>query len=76
MKLLNIATVIAVIAGTAAIAQNMVEDSDGDGAFSMEEMQAAYPDLTSDVFAAVDVNADGVVDTDELAAAQEAGILS
>ena len=62
-------------AGTAAIAQD-VTDADGDGAYSMEELMVAYPNLTADVFAAVDANADGVVDADELAAAHASGTLS
>ncbi len=58
----------------AAIAQD-VADTDGDGVYSMEELMAAYPDLTDEVFVLIDANADGAVDADELAAAQEAGTL-
>ncbi|MBT8425419.1 MAG: EF-hand domain-containing protein [Silicimonas sp.] len=76
MKLMNIATALAVFAGTAAVAQTMVEDTDGDGAYSMEELMVVYPEITEDVFAVVDTNADGAVDADELAAAEEAGVLS
>lgn len=56
----------------AAVAQ----DVDGDGNYSMEELAAAYPDLTAEVYAIVDANGDGTVDADELAAAQEAGTLA
>lgn len=60
-----------------ALAQDMtVEDANGDGVYSMEELQAAYPDLTEDQFKLIDANADGSVDADELAAAQEAGTLA
>lgn len=59
---------------TAAIAAD-VEDSDGDGVFSMDELKAAYPDLTDDLFGVVDGNGDGMVDPDELAAALDAGLL-
>ncbi|MBT8417670.1 MAG: EF-hand domain-containing protein [Silicimonas sp.] len=76
MKLMNIATALAVFAGTAAVAQTMVEDTDGDGAYSMEELMVVYPEITEDVFAVVDTNADGAVDAEELAAAEEAGVLS
>ncbi|MCU9846945.1 EF-hand domain-containing protein [Defluviimonas sp. WL0024] len=60
----------------AANAQTTVTDTDGSGAYSIEELTAAYPDLTAEVFATIDVNADGVVDADELAAAREAGTLA
>ena len=58
----------------AAIAQD-VADTDGDGVYSMEELMAEYPEITDEVFALIDANADGAVDADELAAAQEAGTL-
>jgi hypothetical protein len=58
-----------------AIAQE-VADTDGVGVYSMEELMAAYPNLTPEVFALVDANADGTVDSDELTAAQEAGTLA
>lgn len=76
MKFLNIATLVGVVAASTAIAQTMVEDSDGDGLYSMDELMVVYPDMTEDTFAAVDTNGDGSVDADELAAAQEAGTLS
>lgn len=58
----------------AAVAQEVV-DADGNGTYSMEELMAAYPDLTEDIFVTVDANADGEVDADELAVAQAAGTL-
>ena len=76
MKLFNIATLAALVAASAAVAQTMVEDTDGDGVYSMEELMVVYPDLTEDGFAAVDTNADGAVDAEELAAAQETGLLT
>ncbi len=60
----------------AANAQTVVTDTDGNGTFSIEELTAAYPDMTAELFATVDANADGAVDADELAAAQEAGTLA
>ncbi|AZQ67563.1 EF-hand domain-containing protein [Silicimonas algicola] len=62
------------LGATAATAAD-VTDTDGDGMYSMEEIQAAYPDLTEEVFATIDANADGMVDADELAAAETAGTL-
>ncbi|GAA5067134.1 EF-hand domain-containing protein [Roseibacterium beibuensis] len=60
--------------GNAAVAQTMLEDTDGDGAYSYEEMLAAYPDLTQELFDEADANADGAIDADELAAAREGGL--
>ncbi|MBK5933101.1 EF hand domain-containing protein [Rhodovulum imhoffii] len=62
-----------VLAAGAAVAQ--VEDVDGDGVYSLDEILAVYPDLTEETFAEIDTNADGVVDADEMAAAVEAGLL-
>ena len=50
-----------------------VQDTDGNGIFSLEEMQVAVPDMTAEAYAAVDTNADGGVDATELAAAITAG---
>jgi hypothetical protein len=63
-------------AAGAANAQTVVTDTDGNGSYSIEEMTAAYPDMTPDIFAQVDVNGDGAVDADELAAAREQGTLA
>ena len=61
---------------SAVAAQTMVEDTDGDGMYSMEEMVAVFPALTEERYFEIDTNADGSVDADELAAAQEAGLLA
>jgi hypothetical protein len=73
-------TTIALAAGLAlggvqVAAQNAlpVQDADGDGVFSLAEMQVAVPDMTAEGYAAIDSNADGGVDATELAAALEAG---
>ncbi|MEL6522619.1 MAG: EF-hand domain-containing protein [Pseudomonadota bacterium] len=50
-------------------------DTDGDGLFSLTELQVAYPDLTAETYASLDANADGMLDADEVVAAQEAGVL-
>ena len=67
-------TLMAAFAATAAIAEGL-EDSDGDGMYSLEEVQAAFPDVTDDGFAIADTSGDGMLDADELAAAQDAGLI-
>lgn len=61
---------------TASLADTAVEDADGDGTYSMEEILTAYPNLTDEVFAEIDTNDDGAVDADELALAMAAGLLA
>ena len=74
MKPLVTTAVVALLAAGSAFAQ--VSDADGDGVFSLAEIQAAYPDVTEDAFAAIDTDGDGAVSVDELAAAEEAGVLT
>lgn len=50
-------------------------DTDGDGVVTLEELQAAYPEIAAEDFAVMDTNADGVLDDEELSAAQGAGLL-
>lgn len=67
----------AAMSATMAMAQDapMAEDTDGDGFYSLEELQAAYPDLTAEAYETLDTNADGNVDAAEVAAGLEAGVL-
>lgn len=74
-KLVLALATISSFAAVQANAQTVVTDTDGNGTYSMEELKAAYPDLTEETFTAVDANADGAVDADELKAAIEAGTL-
>lgn len=60
--------VLAMGAGPAA-------DANGDGMLSVEELQAAFPEVTVESFMAMDTDTDGLLNTDEVAAAQDAGIL-
>jgi hypothetical protein len=59
-----------------ANAEVMVADTDGNGTYSLEELVVSSPARTADVFAAIDANADGAVDADELKAAVEAGVVT
>ncbi|MCX7889272.1 MAG: EF-hand domain-containing protein [Rhodobacteraceae bacterium] len=68
-------TVLSLAAG-AAHAQTVVTDTDGNGTWSIEEMTAAYPDMTRELFAQIDVNGDGQIDADELQAAREQGLIA
>ena len=68
--------VLSAFGAAPAFAQTAVSDTDGNGTYSFEELQAAYPDLKQDTFTAIDVNGDGQVDADELQAAREAGTIA
>lgn len=59
----------------AAQALTAEQDVDGNGTYSIEELQAAFPELTAEAFGQIDVNADGEVDMTEAEAAQAAGLL-
>lgn len=59
-----------------AMSQSASEiDANGDGVLTMDEVQAALPDITSETFAAMDQNADGALDEGEVSAAQGAGLM-
>jgi len=68
-----LATAVAALA--ASTAWSAVEDSNGDGMFSFEEMLVAYPTLSEETFISIDTNGDGAVDEAELASAMDAGML-
>ncbi|MDF1715799.1 MULTISPECIES: EF-hand domain-containing protein [Paracoccaceae] len=51
------------------------QDVDGNGSYSLEELQAAVSDMTEDTFAEIDENGDGEVDMTEVETAQSAGLL-
>ncbi len=68
--------IFAVSVPAAAVALTAAEmDTNGDGLLTIDEVQAIYPDLNADSFTAMDLNADGALDAEEVAAAQEAGIM-
>ncbi len=61
---------------TAAFAaEDMMMDTDGDGLISLAELQFAYPEMTQEIFAAIDADGSGALDELELSVAMEAGIL-
>jgi hypothetical protein len=62
---------------SAATAQTLPEvaDTDGNGTWSLIELQAVWTDMTEDTFKAVDTGADGEVDATELQAALDGGVI-
>ena len=76
----RIALILAPFAlATVAVAQTAlpeVADTDGNGTWSLVELQAVWTDLTEDGFTAIDTNADGAVDTAELQAAVDGGVIT
>ncbi len=60
---------------TTAFADVSAMDVNGDGLLTMDEVQAAYPEVTADQFSQIDTNGDGAVDDAEMTAAQEAGLM-
>ena len=64
---------------TAAMAQTAlpeVADTDGNGTWSLVELQAVWTEMTEEGFAAVDTNADAAVDTAELQVALDNAVLT
>jgi len=72
----SLAIVLALAAAGAARAETAVVDGDGDGVYSIEELTAAYPDMTAELFTTMDVDASGTIDADELQAARETGTIA
>lgn len=58
-----------------SFAQDAAIDIDGDGMYSLPELQAVMPTMTEDDFAMLDASGDGLLDADEIAAGVEAGLL-
>ena len=57
-----------------ATAQTMVDDANGDGLYSIDELRTVFPDLSEDTFVAMDTDADGGISAEELAVAEQAGL--
>ena len=63
------------MSATLAAADMSQLDLDGDGLVSFEEMIASVPTVSEETFTTIDANADGTLDAEEYAAAEEAGVL-
>lgn len=69
-------TAILGLSAAPLMAETMIEDTDANGSYSMEELTVAYPDLTEELFAEVDTDESGDVSPEELTAALDAGVLA
>ena len=75
MKNIVLKTAMMIALSATALSAQAEVDVDGDGVLSYNEMLAAYPAMTEESFIAMDTNADGAVDADELKVANEAGLI-
>ena len=50
-------------------------DVNGDGVMTIDELQAAYPEMDAETFSAIDANKDGAIDDAEMIAGQERGLV-
>jgi hypothetical protein len=53
-----------------------VPDADGNGTWSLVELQAVWTDMTEEAFTGIDTNVDGAVDSTELQAALDNGVIT
>lgn len=72
-----LAGAFAVLVGGASLAMGQAEaiDTDGDGMVSYTELLVLMPAMTEAEFQALDADADGMLSTDEIAAAEQAGLI-
>ena len=64
-----------ILTGTAGAWAMTEIDANGDGALTMDELLAVYPDMTEAQFTEADTNADGLISEAELAEARAAGLI-
>jgi hypothetical protein len=74
MKRVFLAALIVSVAG-GLTAQDLV-DADENGVFSIDEMLAAYPELSEEQFVMIDTDGDEAVSMEEFNAAVDRGILN
>jgi hypothetical protein len=72
---LTMATLFGLSVQANAMGANAEVDTDGDGAYSMAELQVVYPDMTETVFATMDADQSGLIDMDEMKMAEDAALL-
>ena len=64
-----------VMAATAVLAGGSAIDNDGDGAYSLDELQVFYPSLTESDFRQIDTDGNGTVSPAEFRRGQDNGHL-
>lgn len=74
LRLKSVCALFGVLLGLSAaqvMAQDLpaIADADGNGLWSLAELQVTYPSLTEETFGSVDANDDEQIDTAELSAA-------
>ena len=74
MKTTSLAGIL-LIAGSCALLAQTSLDANEDGEVTMEELVAVYADVTAEAFSEADADASGTLSADEVAAAQEAGLI-
>jgi hypothetical protein len=74
---MTLAGAFALLVGGASLAMGQAEtvDSDGDGMVSFTELLTLMPALTETEFQALDADADGLLNPDEIGLAEEAGLI-
>jgi hypothetical protein len=75
-KTVTLTAISLLFAASAASAQSASVDVNGDGFYSLPEVQGAMPDMTQDDFLVLDANGDGLLDAAEIEAATQAGLLA
>ena len=71
----TVTSIILALGLAGAVSAATAADSNGAGLLTIDEVQAAMPDITAEAFNAMDLNADGALDASEVEAAQEAGLM-
>lgn len=66
---------LAAAAASPGLAGGGAIDNDGDGRYSLAELRVFYPTLSSDAYARMDMNGDGVISPGEFRQGQDEGLL-
>jgi hypothetical protein len=80
MKKTLVSSLAALFVASAATAYSLgdvtLEDPEGTGLFTLEQLLVAVPDLTEELFGEIDADGDGFASVEELDAAREAGLIA
>lgn len=75
MKTFALAMCAMTFAAAPLLAETVVQDTDGNGSFSMAELLVIYPDLTEEAYVAMDTDESGELSVEELETAMAADLL-